>query len=85
MRATDVAGLVGYAAATPFTVYPPLFKRMWNGRDLRLLAVQEAGVVLIVVAWLGRGNAPSAIVNGAYGVGLAGAYAWAGRPGRVGR
>ncbi len=71
MRATDAAGLVGYALATPFVVYPPLFKRMWNARDLRLLAVQETGVALIVLAWAARGNVPSAVGNGLYGVGLA--------------
>ncbi len=79
MRATDAAGLVGYALAAPFTLYPPLFKRMWNTRDTRLLAVQELGVLLIVVAWLARRNVPSVVVNGAYGAGLAAAYAWAGR------
>lgn len=79
MRGTDAAGLVGYLLAAPFTVYPPLFKRMWNRRDLRLLATQEAGVVLIVVAWAARRNTPSVVVNGGYGVGLALAYAWAGR------
>ena len=75
MRATDVAGVLGYLLATPFVVYPPLFKRMWNRRDLRLLAVQVLGVVLIVVGWAGRGNVPSVVVNGGYGVALAAAYA----------
>ncbi len=79
MRGTDAAGLVGYVLATPFTVWPPLFKRMWNRRDGRLLAVQELGVVLIVVAWAGRGNGPAVVVNGGYGVGLGVAYALAGR------
>ena len=81
MRGTDWAGLAGYALATPFVVYPPLFKRMWNRRDLRLLAVQELGVVLIVVGWAGRGNVPAAVVNGGYGLVLAAAYAYAGRRG----
>ena len=79
MRATDWAGLAGYALATPFVVYPPLFKRMWNRRDARLLALQETGVVLIVVGWAGRGNVPSVVVNGGYGLVLAAAYAYAGR------
>ena len=79
MRATDWAGLAGYALATPFVVYPPLFKRMWNRRDLRLLGLQELGVALIVVGWAGRGNVPSAVFNGGYGVVLAAAYAYAGR------
>ena len=81
MRATDWAALLGYAVATPFVVYPPLFKRMWNARDTRLLALQEAGVVLVVLGWAGRGNVPSVVVNGAYGLTLAGAYAYAGRRG----
>jgi|GEM_PF-3529852 len=81
MRGTDAAGLVGYALAAPFTLYPPLFKRMWNNRDNRLLAAQELGVALIVVAWLGRRTAPGVVVNGAYGVGLAVAYVIAGRRG----
>ena len=79
MRGTDAAGLVGYALATPFTVWPPLFKRMWNGRDHRLFAVQEVGVGLIVLAWAARDNGPAVLVNGGYGVGLAVAYALAGR------
>jgi hypothetical protein len=79
MRGTDVAGLVGYALAAPFTLYPPLFKRMWNDRDLRLLATQELGVALIVLAWAARRNVPAVVVNGGYGVGLALAYARAGR------
>ena len=79
MRATDVAGLVGYALATPFTVYPPLFKRMWNARDHRLFAVQEVGVALVVLAWLARGNTGGVVVNAAYGLGLAVAYLLAGR------
>ena len=79
MRTTDAAGLVGYALAVPFTVYPPLFKRMWHTRDLRLLAVQETGVALIVLAWAARRNVPSVVVNGGYGLGLAIAYARAGR------
>ena len=79
MRATDWLGLAGYAVATPFVVHLPLFKRMWNTRDTRLLAVQELGVALIVVGWAGRGNVPSVVVNGGYGVALAAAYAYAGR------
>lgn len=78
LRATDVLGVAGYAVATPFTVWPPLFKHMWNTRDLRLLLVQEAGVALVVVGWLGRGGTGGAVVNGTYGVGLAVAYAFAG-------
>lgn len=79
MRGTDVAGLVGYVLAAPFTLWPPLFKRMWNQRDLRLLAVHEAGVALVVLAWAARGNTPAVVVNGGYGVGLAVAYVLAGR------
>ena len=79
MRTTDWAGLAGYALATPFVVYPPLFKRMWNERDTRLLAVQELGVALIVLGWAARGNVPSVVVNGGYGLALAAAYAYAGR------
>ncbi|HEU0101314.1 MAG TPA: hypothetical protein VFR07_03265 [Mycobacteriales bacterium] len=79
MTGTDVAGFVGYVLAAPFTLYPPLFKRMWNDRDLRLLAIQEVGVALIVVAWAARRNVPSVVVNGGYGLGLALAYAYAGR------
>jgi hypothetical protein len=73
----DAIALTGYVLATPFTVYPPLFKRMWHG-DLRLLAVQELGVALIVAGWALRGDRGPALVNGAYGVGLAVAYAVAG-------
>ena len=79
MRGTDVAGVAGYVLATPFVVWPPLFKRMWNTRDLRLLGVQELGVALVVVGWAGRERWPTAAVNAAYGVGLAVAYALAGR------
>ncbi len=71
MRGTDVAGLVGYALAAPFTLWPPLFKRMWHSRDARLLAVHETGVALIVLAWLARRTTGAAVVNGTYGVVLA--------------
>ena len=71
----DSLALVGYALAGPFTLYPPLFKRMWNRRDHRLFAVQELGVALIVTGWALRGDKGGVVVNGAYGVGLAAAYA----------
>lgn len=77
-RANAVA-LTGYVLATPFTVYPPLFKRMWNRRDLRLLGVQELGVAMIVAGWALRGDRAPAGLNGAYGVVLAVAYALSGR------
>ena len=75
----DALALTGYALAAPFTLYPPLFKRMWNQRDTRLLAVQELGVALIVTGWALRGDRGGVAVNGAYGVGLAVLYARAGR------
>ena len=71
----DALALTGYALATPFCVYPPLFKKMWNGRRHDLFAVQELGVALIVVGWALRGDRGGALVNGLYGVALAGAYA----------
>ena len=81
MRATDAVALAGYALATPFVVWMPLFRRMWRG-DLRLLAVQELGVVLIVVGWAARGEAVAVVLNAGYGTGLAAAYAWAHRRSR---
>ena len=75
----NALALTGYALATPFCVYPPLFKRMWNGRRHDLLAVQEVGVALIVTGWALRGDRGGALVNGVYGVGLAAAYVLAGR------
>lgn len=75
----DALAVTGYALAAPFCLYPPLFKRMWNGRRHDLLAVQEAGVALIVAGWALRGDKGGVVVNGAYGVGLAAAYAYAGR------
>ena len=79
MRTADAVALTGYALSGPFVLWMPLFKRMWNERDTRLLAVQELGVALIVVGWAGRGNVPSVVVNGGYGLALAAAYAYAGR------
>ncbi len=70
----DALALTGYALAAPFTLYPPLFKSMWNGRRHGLFAVQEAGVALIVTGWALRGDKGGVAVNGAYGVGLAAAY-----------
>ena len=70
----DALALSGYALATPFCVYPPLFKKMWNGRRHDLFAVQELGVALIVVGWALRGDRGGAIGNGVYGVALAAAY-----------
>ena len=81
MRGTDVAALVGYALATPFVAYPPLFKRMWRG-DLRLLAVHELGVALIVLGWAARGLVPAVVLNAGYGAALVVAYAVAHRAGR---
>ena len=70
----DALALTGYALATPFCVYPPLFKEMWNGRRHGLFAVQEVGVALIVAGWALRGDKGGVAVNGAYGVGVAAAY-----------
>lgn len=70
----DALALTGYALAAPFCVYPPLFKKMWNGRRHDLFAVQELGVVLIVVGWSLRGDKGGAIGNGVYGIALAAAY-----------
>lgn len=72
----DALALTGYAVAAPFCLYPPLFKKMWNGRRHDLFALQEAGVALIVVGWALRGDRGGAIGNGAYGVALAAAYLW---------
>ncbi|MCW2606170.1 MAG: hypothetical protein JWO60_863 [Frankiales bacterium] len=71
----DAVALTGYALATPFCVYPPLFKKMWNGRRHGLFAVQEAGVAMIVTGWALRGDKGAAYGNAAYGVALAVAYA----------
>lgn len=71
----DAVALAGYALATPFVVYPPLFKRMWNGRRHGLFAVQEAGVAMIATGWALRGDRVATGVNAAYGVLLAAAYA----------
>ena len=71
----DAIALTGYALATPFCVYPPLFKTMWNGRRHGLFAVQEAGVAMIVTGWALRGDKGGAYGNAAYGVALAVAYA----------
>ncbi len=68
MTGTDVAGLLGYAVAAPFPLWPPLFKRMWHSPDARLLALHEAGVALVVVGWLGRGAVAPVVVNGGYGL-----------------
>ena len=70
----DALALTGYALAAPFCVYPPLFKKMWNGRRHDLFAVQELGVALIVAGWALRGDKGGAIGNGVYGVALAAAY-----------
>lgn len=77
--AGDAVALAGYAVATPFVVYLPLFKRMWNTRDTRLLLVQESGVVLIAAGWALRGDKGAAIGNGAYGLALAVGWLASGR------
>ena len=79
MIAANAVALTGYALATPFVVYLPLFKRMWNTRDSRLFAVQELGVALITTGWAMRGETAGVVVNGAYGVALAVAWGIAGR------
>lgn len=70
MSAAVATALVGYAAAAPFVLWIPLFKRMWHAPDARLLALHESGVVLIVAGLAAQGRTPAAVFNGAYGVGV---------------
>ena len=69
MRATDLVGLAGYAVAVP-GLWPSLWMRTWRG-DLRLLAVQETGVALIVAYWVLRDRPSAVAVNAGYGLVLA--------------
>ena len=70
MSPTSLAGLAGYAISVP-GLWPPVWMRTWRG-DLRLLAVHETGVALIVAYWVARDRPSAVAVNAAYGLLLAG-------------
>ena len=79
MPASTAALVAGYLLAVPFTLYLPGFLRMWRRRELPVFLSAEVGALLITAGWAAMGNVPSAVVNGAWTVGFAAAYAAEGR------
>ena len=77
--ASTAALVAGYVLAVPFTVYLPGFLRMWRRREVPVFAAAEVGALLITAGWVAKGNVPAAVVNGAWTVGFAAAYAAEGR------
>ena len=79
MTAADTALLFGYVLAVPFTLFVPGFLRLWRRREIEVFLVAQAGALVIALAWLAKGNAVAAAVNGAWLLGLTAAYVLAGR------
>ena len=79
MSAADTALLFGYVLAVPFTLFVPGFLRLWRRREPWVFALAEGGALLVTVGWALRGSLPSALLNAAWTVGFAVAYAVEGR------
>lgn len=79
MTPSTAALVAGYALAVPFTVYVPGFLRLWRRREPAVFAAAEVGAALVTVGWAAKGNVSAALVNGAWTVGFAAAYAVEGR------
>ncbi|MCW2678899.1 MAG: hypothetical protein JWM62_300 [Frankiales bacterium] len=75
----DTALLFGYVLAVPFTLFVPGFLRLWRRREIEVFAAAQLGALVIALAWLAKGNAVAAAVNGAWLVGLSAAYVVEGR------
>jgi hypothetical protein len=75
----DTALLFGYVLAVPFTLFVPGFLRLWRRREPEVFAVAEIGALIITAAWAAKGNAPAAVFNGLWTVGLAVAWTLEGR------
>lgn len=75
----DAALLLGYLLAVPFTLFVPGFQRLWRRREPAVFLTAQAGAALIAGGWLAKGNALSALVNGAWLVGLTVAWVREGR------
>jgi len=78
MSAADIALLLGYVLAVPFTLFVPGFLRLWRRREPAVFAVAQTGAALIALGWLAKGNVASAVVNAAWFVGLTVAWFCAG-------
>ena len=78
---TPSTGLLaaGYLLSVPFSLYVPGFLRLWRRREPLVFATEEAGVALLVTGFALKGNVGAVVVNGAWGIGLAVAYALEGR------
>jgi hypothetical protein len=79
VSAADTALLFGYVLAVPFTLFVPGFLRLWRRREIEVFLVAQTGALVIALAWLVKGNEIAAAVNGAWFLGLTGAYVRAGR------
>lgn len=75
----DTALLFGYVLAVPFTLFVPGFLRLWRRREIEVFAVAQLGALVIVVAWLAKGNELAAAVNAAWVAGLTVAWVREGR------
>lgn len=71
--------VAGYLLAVPFTLWVPGFLRLWRRREPAVFAVAELGAALLVAGYALSGSAVGIAVNGAWLVGLAGAYTLEGR------
>ncbi len=79
-RSASTALLVaGYAAAVPFTLFTPGFRRLWRRREPWALAAAEGGAALICAGWAARGAVAPAVTNAAWLLGFGAVYAREGR------
>ena len=76
--AATSALVAGYAAAVPLTVFVPGFLRLWRRREVELLATVAVGLLVVALAWLGKGSAVLAALHVAGLVGLTSAWLRAG-------
>lgn len=79
VSAADIALLLGYVLAVPFTLFVPGFLRLWRRREPAVFAVAQTGAALISLGWLAKGDVVSAGVNAAWFVGLTVAWFREGR------
>jgi hypothetical protein len=79
MSVADTALLFGYVLAVPFTLFVPGFRRLWRRREIEVFLVAQVGALLIVLAWLAKGNLVAAGLNALWLVGLSLAYVREGR------
>lgn len=73
-RVTTALLVIGYVLAVPFTLFYPGFLRLWRRREAWTFLAAQLGAVLITLAFVRKGQALGAVINGGWAVGLTIAY-----------